>query len=651
MNTQYLNKYNPDVGLIFKTIWSGSDESEILHLFNMLKQFEKNQNQLIGQEENLVIFDLFMEKIQDDRWNFYIVYKDDILYSYIKAVGEKHIYILSFFSSNIKIVQNITYLLLDYVIFDNIEEIKDGKLILPDEFEATNQHFEKWLKFDKIYEDIQSEWGVVKNPNLTKRYSSTVNNLQYKIGICFKRWKEIFPNNIIFSNEKEGEQSIQELAQKAKAKSASIKSPEYEKETMEKFEHIKFFKEQNQTVVCKTPREDSSVLPTIREIIYYKNLDYPHIPKISKINNGEFCLPKYYPLKITEDNIKEFMKQMLMTLDYVHSKGICHQDVKPINMLQDKNGRYYLIDFGMAQFYGFNGIEKFYSSTHGFEIENLNFNNNLNVDIFSFGISIIQIITGHPSYYYRIDEDDFYYETSTDVMNMLPGLKSTLIENLGDTGYDLLMQMLNLCSASEALNHKYFNKKYTPIAIDFSDIIPFVNIELYDFFKYRHYKLAIESILDVCIESNYTYITFLLIIQIFRRIIVLKLIKTSNEVQLYASSCILIASAINEDEMKFFIEMEYYTNNKYNEKQIQDNMFKVLKELDYKVELIPYDYYVKDKDLFKLIWVLTFYEGKIDLNLKQLSDNINEYYKNPNKYKYDKNQTKLENIKNQFDIS
>lgn len=58
-----------------------------------------------------------------------------------------------------------------------------------------------------------------------------------------------------------------------------------------------------------------------------------------------------YPT-LTSYDIKYYMYQLLIALDYAHSKGIMHRDVKPHNVMIDHSRRQLrLIDWGLAEFY------------------------------------------------------------------------------------------------------------------------------------------------------------------------------------------------------------------------------------------------------------------------------------------------------------
>ncbi|KAI7872567.1 casein kinase II subunit alpha [Spinellus fusiger] len=67
------------------------------------------------------------------------------------------------------------------------------------------------------------------------------------------------------------------------------------------------------------------------------------------VNNMDFKV--LYP-KFTDYDIRYYMLELLKALDYCHSKGIMHRDVKPHNVMIDHDKRQLrLIDWGLAEFY------------------------------------------------------------------------------------------------------------------------------------------------------------------------------------------------------------------------------------------------------------------------------------------------------------
>lgn len=50
--------------------------------------------------------------------------------------------------------------------------------------------------------------------------------------------------------------------------------------------------------------------------------------------------------------IRYYIYELLLALDYCHSQGIMHRDVKPHNIVIDhENRKLRLIDWGLAEFY------------------------------------------------------------------------------------------------------------------------------------------------------------------------------------------------------------------------------------------------------------------------------------------------------------
>lgn len=58
-----------------------------------------------------------------------------------------------------------------------------------------------------------------------------------------------------------------------------------------------------------------------------------------------------YVNQLSVEEVRHYMKNLLIALERVHSFGVIHRDIKPANFLYDrKTRRYALVDFGLAQF-------------------------------------------------------------------------------------------------------------------------------------------------------------------------------------------------------------------------------------------------------------------------------------------------------------
>jgi casein kinase II subunit alpha len=67
------------------------------------------------------------------------------------------------------------------------------------------------------------------------------------------------------------------------------------------------------------------------------------------IDNTDFKV--LYP-KLTDLDVRYYMNELLKALDFAHSNGIMHRDVKPHNVMIDSKQRILrLIDWGLAEFY------------------------------------------------------------------------------------------------------------------------------------------------------------------------------------------------------------------------------------------------------------------------------------------------------------
>ena len=52
---------------------------------------------------------------------------------------------------------------------------------------------------------------------------------------------------------------------------------------------------------------------------------------------------------LSEDEVIRILKPIAAALDYAHTKGVVHRDVKPANVMIRKDGHPYILDFGIAR--------------------------------------------------------------------------------------------------------------------------------------------------------------------------------------------------------------------------------------------------------------------------------------------------------------
>ena len=229
-------------------------------------------------------------------------------------------------------------------------------------------------------------------------------------------------------------------------------------------------------------------VPNINNIVFDKknNLYGIILPYINSIPTTEI-------LKImTPIDRKIFMYKMLKILHTIHTCGIIHRDIKPQNIIIEKDtNRVYLIDFGIADFYQFGNKMTFKAGTKSYKAPELLLNletYNYGVDIWSLGCIFLESIFRKPAIFYD-DSDDkiiarqinvlgyesykFYLDKININLDRYSGESKLDIERfigniniydktLNDNEIDLLERMLEpnpekRITASGALKHVYFN--------------------------------------------------------------------------------------------------------------------------------------------------------------------------------------------------
>ncbi|KAL7977911.1 hypothetical protein Chor_010863 [Crotalus horridus] len=129
-------------------------------------------------------------------------------------------------------------------------------------------------------------------------------------------------------------------------------------------------RETHEIVALKRVRldDDDEGVPSsaLREICLLKELKHKNIVRLHDVLHSdkkltlvfEFCdqdLKKYFDScngDLDAEIVKSFMYQLLKGLGFCHSRNVLHRDLKPQNLLINRNGELKLADFGLARAFG-----------------------------------------------------------------------------------------------------------------------------------------------------------------------------------------------------------------------------------------------------------------------------------------------------------
>jgi len=207
-----------------------------------------------------------------------------------------------------------------------------------------------------------------------------------------------------------------------------------------------------------------------REIIAPSIIEHSSIPKVlasnastisDRKNSRVWLIEEYIDgtslRKILESGRKFLTNEVVLFLDTILSileksekKKIIHRDIKPENILLDVNGKYWLIDFGIARHLdlesltdtnspfgpctvGYSASEQFRNRKHDIDIR---------VDLFSVGVVAAEMLSGYNPY--TKDADNILHIIRDIERRPLP-----LLRIKGDTRY-LLAQFIRALGDNRA---------------------------------------------------------------------------------------------------------------------------------------------------------------------------------------------------------
>lgn len=134
-----------------------------------------------------------------------------------------------------------------------------------------------------------------------------------------------------------------------------------------------------------------NIIPVI-EVFESKNLIF----QISPYIEGGDLLHRLKNSAISQQQITSYIKYILSAVRYLHSRNICHRDIKLENILVTDEGKVYLIDFGFATI-TFDGEVKDQCGSALYvapEVCSLESYDGFKADIFSLGVVIYSMFSG-----------------------------------------------------------------------------------------------------------------------------------------------------------------------------------------------------------------------------------------------------------------
>lgn len=221
--------------------------------------------------------------------------------------------------------------------------------------------------------------------------------------------------------------------------------------------------------------EPKNIKIFLKEIKTLAELDHPNIARFLDIGTSEkgkpFFVMEYVDgVSIIEHCNKnkfsinerlEFFRKILNAINYSHSKGFLHCDIKPNNIIVDSKGTPKVIDFGIASKYGSfiggknqttffqNAFTPNYASPEQIKGEK---NLSERTDVYSLGVVLYELLTGQLPI--ELNESDSYPKLISSLeRNVPPTLKKSITKTMDETEKERLISERDCQSISELKNN------------------------------------------------------------------------------------------------------------------------------------------------------------------------------------------------------
>lgn len=214
---------------------------------------------------------------------------------------------------------------------------------------------------------------------------------------------------------------------------------------------------QREAAVLEQLGEDNSNIPSLYAYFSLNNLFY----LVQQWIKGETITQKVTVQgRLSEAESREILVNVLEVLDYVHTKGIIHRDIKPDNIIiRERDNKPVLIDFGavretMGTVVNSQGVQtsSIVIGTPGFMPSEQGVGKPVySSDLYSLGLTIIYGLTGKIPQELPLDHETgncIWYQYANDVSPELAAILDKVIEFHPRDRYPRAKDMLNALNAS-----------------------------------------------------------------------------------------------------------------------------------------------------------------------------------------------------------
>ena len=156
-------------------------------------------------------------------------------------------------------------------------------------------------------------------------------------------------------------------------------------------------------------------------------------------------------IKLSESETKSILLSILSILEYVHSLGIVHNDIKPDNIILRSQDRLpVLIDFGVAREVNYNYGQNIVGTPGYMSLEQAMGKTTFSNDLYSLGLTAIFLLTGKSpqSIDFNSEQDNFWQREKTAFDPKLVKTIDRAISLQGDRRFTSAVEMRNYLESS-----------------------------------------------------------------------------------------------------------------------------------------------------------------------------------------------------------